>query len=254
VRTALHPVFLSVSAALFDLDGTLVDTHIDFPHMKRAVLALAGEYGVDTDGWDGWDPLRIVETARLRLTELGQPGRGESLRRTAFAQLERIEVEQCASPDEVPGASDLLAVLHESGIHVGIVTRNCRVVSERLVLTCRLPCDALLTRDDVPLTKPDPAHLRAALAAIGMREGLAPEVAPAAVMVGDHWMDAQGGKAAGLRTVGLLRGRPESFFAPAMPDVLVSELGDLLKLDPCEPRHAEAARGLNEPGRAAAHV
>jgi phosphoglycolate phosphatase len=224
-------------AALFDLDGTLIETHIDFAQMKREMLSLVSRYGIDTEPLAGLDVLRLVEAARAQLEADGRHGEGYRLRVEAFARLEEIEQEQCASPVELPGAAQLLAILHTQGVRIGIVTRNCRSVSVRLLRAGNLICDTLVTRDDVPRTKPDPAHLRAALAAMGDEtlnwlhsEGtLQASAAPSPiVMVGDHWMDIQAGHAAGVWTVGLLRGRSPDFFAPSPPHLLVNEIADLL--------------------------
>lgn len=217
-------------AALFDLDGTLIETHIDFAGMKRETLALVSDYGVETDNLAALDILSIVEAARERLEASGQREAGDRLRADAFALLQRIEIQQCASPTEVPGASELLFRLRAWGIPVGIVTRNCRLVSERLLHIGNLPCDVLVTRDDVPRTKPDPLHLLTTLQLLEKRGGEKRLLPSAAVMVGDHWMDIQAGRAAGMRTIGILRGRDAGFFAPAPPDRLIHELAELL---PC---------------------
>lgn len=216
--------FTGLRAILFDLDGTLIETRIDFDLMKRETLRLARSAGIDAEGAEALDVLSIVEGARKKLG--GEAG--DAFRARAFALLEEIEISHCANPVDIPGASELLQTLDGNGVAVGIVTRNCRRVSERLVERGDLPHRALLTRDDVPRTKPDPAHLLAALASMGFASS--PDAPTPCAMVGDHWMDVQGGRAAGMRTVGLLRGRDPSFFAPATPDLLADELVDLLPL------------------------
>ena len=225
--------FTEACAALFDLDGTLIETHIDFPMMKQEMLALADAYEVESAGLEALDILSVVEEARRRLVKTGREEMGDRLRAEAFARLEEIEVKQCANPVELDGAAELLRKLRERGIRIGIVTRNCRRVSLDLIRQGGLACDALITRDDVPLTKPDPGHLVAALAQLGIPSerlnGRTPEHR-FAVMVGDHWMDVQAGRAAGLATVGILHGRDRSVFQPAMPDLLIDKPVDLLPL------------------------
>jgi phosphoglycolate phosphatase len=196
--------------------------------MKRETLALVSGCGVETDSLAALDILSIVEAARERLEASGQTQAGDRLRADAFALLQRIETKQCASPTEVPGASELLFRLRARGIPVGIVTRNCRVVSERLLQIGNLPCDALVTRDDVPRTKPDPLHLLTTLQLLEKGSAEKRLLPSSAVMVGDHWMDIQAGRAAGMRTIGILRGRDADFFAPAPPDRLIYELSELL--------------------------
>lgn len=222
--------FIGLRAALFDLDGTLIETHIDFGLMKREMIRLAEQEGVDPEGLSGLDALAIVERARRDIACRAGEERGREFCRRAFSLLEEIEVSHCAHPVEIPGAQELLRELERASIAAGIVTRNCRRVAEKLVRDAGLAHGALLTRDDVPRTKPDPAHLHAAIAALGLDPAPAPASTLPYAMIGDHWMDAQGGRAACMRTVGILRGRPDAFFAPSPPDLLVDELADLVPI------------------------
>src|SRR5207248_7668085 len=92
----------------------------------------------------------------------------------------------------------------------------------------RLPHDALVTRDDVPRTKPDPIHLVSAMESLGLHPTNDSQYP--AVMIGDHFMDVRAGIDAGMRTVGLLLGRPTESYDPAPPDLIVDELRELLPL------------------------
>lgn len=237
--------FSGVAAVLFDLDGTLVETHIDFPGMKREMLDLAQRFGLDSRGLAEFDILGVVEEARRRLDEIGSipplgglgVSAGERFRAEAFRVLVEIEVEQCANPVAIDGARELLRDLRKSGIKLGVVTRNCRRVAVELLHFDRLPYDALVTRDEVPRTKPDPLHLFAALEALGVGRSVESEQGPTpnasnAVMVGDNWMDVAAGRAAGMRTIAVQGDRPASHFDGHVPDLLVHRLSELLPLIP----------------------
>lgn len=221
--------FAGKTAVLFDLDGTLIYTHIDFALMRSEVARLAVQFGVEPSVEPELDVLAMVEAGRSRLVASGHSDRAAEFARDALSRLEEIEEEQCGSPVQAPGASELLRRLRESGIAVGIVTRNSRRVSERLVRSGGLLHDVLLTRDDVPRPKPDPDHLARALEQMSQDGACA---LGRAVMVGDHWLDVAAGQAAGCATVGLLRGRDESFFAGATPDYVEDEVGALLRFLP----------------------
>ena len=222
-------LFSGLRAALFDLDGTLIETHIDFVLMKRETLSLAGECGIDTRELSHLDILSIVEAGRDQLSLTSGLESALLFRRRAFSLLEEIEVSHCATPVEIPGAAQLLCELESRGIGVGIVTRNCRTVANQLIRFAGLRHGALLTRDDVPRTKPDPMHLWSAIELLGLLQSNAGD-ARSFLMVGDHWMDVNAGKLAGMRTIGILRGKPPETFQPAMPDLLVDELAELLPL------------------------
>jgi phosphoglycolate phosphatase len=209
---------MAIRAALFDLDGTLIETHIDFPAMTRAMTDRARRAGVADPVFAGRDILGIVEAAAGAITARG--GDGESFRREAFTTLETMEAAGCADPRLLPGSDALLQGLTARGIKVGVVTRNCRRVSVGLLDRFALPHDALLTRDDVARAKPDPHHLWDALRLFGCPPD-------GAAMVGDHWMDIQAGRRAGVaRTLGVLGGHDADWFAPSPPDVLVRHLGE----------------------------
>ena len=57
---SMKPLLARVEAALFDLDGTLVETNIDFPLMKREMITLAQEQGLDPQALARLDILAIV--------------------------------------------------------------------------------------------------------------------------------------------------------------------------------------------------
>jgi phosphoglycolate phosphatase len=210
--------FAALRAVLFDLDGTLIETHIDFPAMTAAMQELARAHSVPASVTEGKDILGLVDAAAEYVQERG--GDGLALRRTAFAELEAMEIAGCAHPNLLPGTHELLSGLVNRGLKVGIVTRNCRAVSVRLLARFALPHHLLLTRDDVPKTKPNPEHLWAALEYLG-------ESPEHTAMVGDHWMDIQAGVRAGCAaTLGILGRNDAAWFAPCPPSALARDLSE----------------------------
>lgn len=215
-------VFPALRAVLFDLDGTLVETHIDFPAMTRSMERLAQAAGVPEEVTAGKDILGLVDAATEDVTAHG--GDGPALRRAAFGLLEDMEVDGCAHPNLPAGTRDLLTGLLGRGIKVGIVTRNCRRVSVGLLARFALPHHLLLTRDDVARTKPNPEHLWQALRLLG-------EPPDMAAMVGDHWMDIQAGVHAGCAaTLGVLGKHDADWFAPCPPTATARDLAEAMPL------------------------
>jgi len=210
--------FPALRAVLFDLDGTLIETHIDFPAMTRVVEQMARVADVPVGVTEGKDILGLVEAAAKNVTERG--GDGAALRRTAFARLEEMEVAGCGHPNLLPGTRALMTELTQRGTRVGVVTRNCRRVAVGLLARFALPHHLLLTRDDVPITKPNPEHLWEALRLLAVP-------ASQAAMVGDHWMDIQAGNRAGCAvTLGILGGNTPDWFAPCPPTALAHDLAE----------------------------
>ncbi len=214
--------FPPLRAVLFDLDGTLIETHIDFPAMTRAMENFARAHAVPKNVTDGKDILGLVEAAAADIQSRG--GDGAALRRTAFAQLQAMEIAGCSHPNLLPGTRELMTALIERDIKVGVVTRNCRAVSVGLLARFALPHHLLLTRDDVKLTKPNPEHLWEALRLLGEK--------PAdAAMVGDHFMDIEAGVKAGCAaTLGVLGQNSADWFAPCPPSALARDLSEAMPL------------------------
>ncbi len=208
--------FAAFRAVLFDLDGTLIETHIDFPAMTAAMQCLTRADGVPESVTDDKDILGLVDAAAEDVSRRG--GDGAALRRRAFAELEAMEVAGCSRPVLLPGTRELLLELTQRGVKVGVVTRNCRTVSVGLLARFALPHHLLLTRDDVPKTKPNPEHLWDALRLLG-------EPPNQAAMVGDHWMDIEAGMRAGCAaTLGVLGRNSADWFALCPPAALARDL------------------------------
>ncbi|MDO8588031.1 MAG: HAD-IA family hydrolase [Armatimonadota bacterium] len=212
-----------LDAVLFDLDGTLVETNIDFALMREEMLGVAGEFGVAPESARAMDILAIVEYVCDTLNARGLPERADEARREAMRRLERIELFHSETAREVESAQALIAALRDRGVKVGIVTRNCRRASEISLEASGLGVGFLmLSREDVRNTKPHPDHLMRALEILDARPDRS-------LMVGDHTMDVEAGKAAGMRTIGLLAPeRPRDFFRKVEPDEVVESLREIV--------------------------
>jgi len=218
----MEPLLERVDAVLFDLDGTLVETNIDFPLMKREMIALAVDYGLAPEPLSGLDILAVVSTSAQNLTVMGRASDADSIRRRATEILEEIELRHAGATREVPGARLLVSALRSRRIRVGIVTRNCRKASELSLGMVGIAPDVLVTREDSNYQKPHPEPCVSALESLRAR-------AEASVMVGDHTMDIRTGKAAGMKTIGFLTSdRPSGFFDEVAPDLVATDLTEVL--------------------------
>ncbi len=220
-------LLLQSDAVLFDLDNTLIETHIDFVEMKQKTLALGVEWGVETDYMRDMDILSIVERVTAILQSITMSGAHKNFHDAAFAMLAAQEAAQCADPVLLSGASKLLSYLNRRSVPIGIVTRNCRMVSDRLLVEGDLQCDVLLSREDVEQVKPHPGHLMDALRVLQTKFPERRLQAQNCLMAGDHVMDIQAGRAAKMHTMGFLRKQQPEAFAACPPDVLLKDVGEL---------------------------
>ncbi len=192
----MDPDFSRIDTVVFDFDGTLAETNIDFAKMRRRIVEHMQAWGLWEDGLDkGKYVLDIISIGRSKLGDAAE--RVAEFQAQADRILEEVELETCAAAAPFPGVVEALTALKENGYRVGIVTRNCRAGVASVTSRHHIPHDLLSTRDDVTLVKPDPAHLSEALRLMGA----APE---RAVMIGDHITDIQGAEGTGAMAVGVL--------------------------------------------------
>ncbi len=232
--TVFDPVILrenisppdAIEAVVFDFDGTLGHLNIDFPTMRREVLALSAAYGVSLNGIEGRYVLETISALRQEL------GRQDSALAQAFYDqamgiVSGREISAASGGKLIPGTIELLAGLKRQGLKLGVVTRNC-LAAISLVLPGLADYfgGAIITRERTVNFKPHPEHLKIALAELATR----PENA---AMVGDHPMDILVGKSVGTLTIGVLTGysTQEELKTAGADHILgkAADLADLLK-------------------------
>ncbi|MCK8785035.1 phosphoglycolate phosphatase [Roseomonas sp. NAR14] len=191
--------------ALFDLDGTLVDSVPDLNAALDRLMAARGLPGFDRAAVTGMvgDGVRaLVERA---LAARGQPFDPAAL--VSFTADYTAHATDATRP--FPGIPEALDALAARGWRLAVCTNKpvaaARVLLETLGLSARL--DAIGGGDSFPVRKPDPGHVLGTLAAAG-------GVPEAAVMVGDHHNDVAAAAAAGLPCVFVTWG----YGPPAMAD------------------------------------
>jgi HAD superfamily hydrolase (TIGR01509 family) len=163
-------VYEPILGVVFDLDGTLVDSRLDFEAMRRQMNLPTGapllETIADLPPDSASQCWQILEQHERRGAEIAIP---------------------------IAGAHELLQQLRRLQVHIGVLTRNGRQFAQVTLEKLRLPHDVLITRDDAS-PKPNPAGLSRILSAWN--------VAPTrAAIIGDYRFDLEAGRAAGMRTV-----------------------------------------------------
>ncbi|MHB8997845.1 MAG: HAD family hydrolase [Armatimonadota bacterium] len=186
--------FFGLRAVIFDFDGTLAETNINFAEMRRRIYELVQAWGLWEEGMgDDRYVLEVIEAARAKLDEAA---RAKAFGREAEQVLVDVEMETVGNAAPYAGVPEALQTLLDHDYRIGIVTRNARACVDHFLSRHPLPHEVCLTREEVELVKPHPYHLLAALE----RLDIAPQ---AAVMVGDHRSDIECAIAAGARSVGV---------------------------------------------------
>lgn len=199
---------------LFDVDGTLLDT--------REYILGGFEHALAAVGFP-------VPSRDFLVAQIGHPLE-QIYRELAGADLEPRLTElhrafQSANLElsvAFPGVADVLSRLASAGIPMAAVTSRSRRTSVRtLELAGIASCfSAVISAEDSPAMKPDPAPLLLALERVGA-------VGRRAVMVGDTEHDVYAGKRIGAFTVAALYGFGAGRALAASPDCTIADITEL---------------------------
>lgn len=184
-----------VSAVLFDVDGTLVDSN--YLHVQAWAEALV-EVGRPAPTWKvhraiGMDSATLLDSLLgPDADELGE--RAKSLHSEKFKDL-------AGQLRPFDGARDLLRAIHARGILVVLATSAAEdeLAKLRGALDCEDAVSFVTSSADVQEAKPSPEVLE-----VAMRKANVP--ASRAILVGDAVWDAQAAGRAGIPFVGVLSG------------------------------------------------
>ena len=180
-----------ITAAIFDWDGTLVDT---LGALYRANLAVLEAFGLPFD--EALYKLHYAPDWRVMYARLGVPQ--DRLSEANEHWLREFDAAQLGDP--FPGTAAALTRLRDAGHGLGLVTAGHRDVVEPQLHRAGL-AELLTVRvygDDLPVHKPDPRPLRVALAELGL--GSRPG---AGAYVGDAPDDMRMAEAVGAVGVGI---------------------------------------------------
>lgn len=185
-----------IRGVIFDLDGTLVDSCLDFDGMRREMCL--------------HEDAPILEA----LAGLAAPDAAR-----CFEVLTRHEMIGAHKATILPGVRETCQRLNSRGVRQAVATRNSRQVTQATLQKLDLDFDPVITRDDGPV-KPDPWPVIHVCSVWGLRPA---EV----VMIGDYRFDIESGRAAGARTV-LLTHPASAKSHPNLEraDLVLNSLGD----------------------------
>ena len=189
-----------IRGIIFDLDGTLVDSRLDFDAMRLAMGLPAG-------------------TPILEALSHLDPDRAGACR----VILDEHELAGASRATLLPGVAPLVMALKKANIRQAIATRNSRSITQHTLENLALQVDFAFTRDDGPV-KPDPWAARKAC----RRWELPPSEV---VLIGDYRFDIECGRTAGCHTVLLTDlADPATYANTERADLLLRSLADYERL------------------------
>ena len=207
-----------IDLAIFDLDGTLIDSHLDIYRCAVMAFEASGLPGVTIADMEalGGAPLHIYHA------ELQPPVPYEEFLRT-YRSLQ--DVHGLDTTRRYPGVLRMLRSLGDVPKAVASTKPTPRVVLHATAMGLA-PCFDHLQGTDQPPYKPDPTVIHRVIERF--------EAAPHRTwMVGDLITDVQAGKAAGLKTLGVTySGTAREDLGAVGADVVVDtvdEVGEVLR-------------------------
>lgn len=185
-----HPRFDSF---LFDLDGTLLDTHKDMGNALNVVLDNHGKPPLPLE------TIRpFVSKGSLEMVCMAFKCEPESAQSTALRQAFLDAYSQALSSHTVffPGMDSILKAIENSGRKWGIVTNKPGFLTDPLLQDLQLDKRAgcIVSGDTLAERKPHPAPLLHACKQIGSSPSQA-------IYIGDDERDIQAGRSAGMVTL-----------------------------------------------------
>ena len=178
--------------AVFDLDGTLVDSAPDIHAALDRLMARQGQ-----PGFARAEVVAMIGDGVRVLLERAYRARGMRLDEASLEVfMADYETNAAVLTRAFEGIPALLDVLRGAGWRLAVCTNKPEGAARALLSGLGLDrhFSALGGGDSFPMRKPDPGHLRATLAAAGAK----PEEA---VMIGDHANDILAARGAGVHAI-----------------------------------------------------
>ena len=215
----------SVDAVLFDLDGTLIDSiesyyriveivleKMKFPKVPRQTILKAAQN--DEFNWD------------MVLPDV--PGQTrEKTAKKAWQMIEKIYPDMfLKNVRPFPDTGNVLRQLHDCNIRIGIVTSTLQKnMNDKMKILDQTGVsdliDVVICAGDTERKKPFPDPLILCSDRMGLESGRC-------IYVGDMGIDISAGRAAGMKTIGVVTGfETRQDLAKNKPDAIIDSISDL---------------------------
>ena len=206
---------MSMKAAIFDLDGVIVNT---VPLHFKAWQRMFAEYGKEFDFEDykeKVDGILRIDGARAILTDIDEAELKKAADKKQVYFLEYLNSEEISVYNDTV---DLVKALKKEKIKRSVISssKNCLPILKKVNLVELF--DVILTGNDVTKGKPDPQVFFMAAKKMSVEPG-------SCVVFEDAVLGVEAGKRAGMKCVGVDRhGNPERL---KKADLVVADLGEL---------------------------
>jgi phosphoglycolate phosphatase len=226
---------------VFDMDNTVLGSHIDFAAIRRALGTMLREAGVTAESDEALRRMAIGELVALGAAR--DAAAGTDLVPAMWAVIGAHEAEGLQDAAALDGAAGVLAALRARGYRVAILTNNSRAGAMLALEAAGLAgaAETVVTRDDVVSMKPAGDGAFEALRRLDRPEH--------AYVVGDSWIDGAAAAAAGARYIAYRRSAGDLAPHGVRPWRVIQHLRELLDIDFESPDAPVCARERRPSGR-----
>jgi phosphoglycolate phosphatase len=194
---------VKIKAVIFDLDGTIVDFKLDYKASRAEIIQYLREEGLPQSMFSIKDNLfDILNKVEIFLKNHRKAKHVEKVKRSIFSVAEKYEMEAARTTSIIPGIREVLKTLKEEmKMKLALFTVNGKNSVNHILQAFNLKryFDAVITRDDVSMVKPNPIHLKTALDALKVKP-------KEAIVVGDSVWDMKSAQAVNVFAVGTTTG------------------------------------------------
>jgi HAD superfamily hydrolase (TIGR01509 family) len=193
---------LKIKAVIFDLDGTIADFNLDYKASRAEIIQFLIEEGFPQSIFSINDNLfEILSKVEIFMKNHRRENQTGKVKKSIFSIAEKYEMEAARTTRLIPGIRETLKTLRKMKLKLALFTINGKNSVDHILRTFNLKrhFDAIITRDDVSLVKPNPVHLETALNALGVKP-------KEAVVVGDSVWDMKSARTLEVYAVGATTG------------------------------------------------
>lgn len=218
---------MKLKGIIFDLDSTLVYSHVDFPKMKKRIIELLERNGHPPGTLSPTDQTTVVimEHAEREWERQGKPEEERRRLRDAITEyMNKGELEAVETLTEIPGVAEAIEKLKAVGLKLAVLTRGHHEYAVKALKKTGIHgyFDIILGRGETPQPKPYREAIDYAVRQMGL-------TVDDVVMVGDHQIDYDSAKNSRCRFIGVTTGRRglKSWENETPPPALLDSVADL---------------------------